>query len=217
MDETKALLSPRKRPKQSRSEATYGVILEAAARILEEGEETSFTTNHVAEKAGVSVGSLYQYFSRKEEILAALIRNMRSEMLEDIAAAARMSEEQCLAEAATTLINASVRHHLARPRLSMVLEREEAGLPFDAETRQLKLRMVGIVSAVLASRNVPEPEQAARDVIAISHGLAEAAMQQGETEAEDLAKRMRRAVLGYLDALIHEHSAPTSKQVVFIG
>jgi AcrR family transcriptional regulator len=216
MDEHQAPLAPRKRPKQSRSEATYAVILEAAARILEEGKGTSFTTNHVAEKAGVSVGSLYQYFSCKEEILAALIRNMRSEMLEDIAAAASLSAGECLADAATTLINASVKHHLARPNLSMVLERAEAGLPFDAETRQLKLRMVGIVSAMLASRNVPGPEQAARDAIAISHGLAEAAMQRGEADAGDLAKRMRRAVLGYLDALIHEHSASTSQQAVFI-
>jgi AcrR family transcriptional regulator len=214
MDENQTPLSPRKQPRQTRSEVTYAVILEAAARILEEGVGTNFTTNHVAARAGVSVGSLYQYFSRKEEILAALIRNMRSEMLRDIAAAASLSAGECLADAATAVIKASVKHHLARPRLSIVLEREEARLPFDAETRQVKLEMLRTVAAMLALRDVPEPEQAANDVIAISHGLAVAAMQQGGTDADDLAKRMRRAVLGYLEALISEQTAATAKQVV---
>lgn len=64
--------TPRKRPLQERSRLTVAAILEAAARILARDGERSFTTNRVAELAGVSIGSLYQYYPNKQSLLAAL-------------------------------------------------------------------------------------------------------------------------------------------------
>jgi AcrR family transcriptional regulator len=63
----------RKMPRQSRSKATVDALLQATAHILLEGGIEALTTNHVAEVAGVSIGSLYQYFPNKGSILAALI------------------------------------------------------------------------------------------------------------------------------------------------
>src|SRR6185436_5530527 len=63
---------PRKRPSQARSHATVDAIVDAAARVLVAGGYGSFTTNRVAARAGVSVGSLYQYFPNKEALLAEL-------------------------------------------------------------------------------------------------------------------------------------------------
>jgi AcrR family transcriptional regulator len=65
-------ISSRKQPKQQRSEQLVADILEAAVRILERDGAHRFTTARVAEKAGVSVGSLYQYFPNKEAILFRL-------------------------------------------------------------------------------------------------------------------------------------------------
>lgn len=62
----------RRIPKQVRAKVTRDAILTAATHILETEVEASFTTNSVAEKAGVSIGSLYQYFQHKEAILVAL-------------------------------------------------------------------------------------------------------------------------------------------------
>lgn len=59
----------RRRPKQARSRATCDAILEAAAQILERDGATGFNTNAVAERAGVSIGTLYQYFPDKQAIL----------------------------------------------------------------------------------------------------------------------------------------------------
>jgi AcrR family transcriptional regulator len=59
-------------PKQKRALHTVGLILEAAMRLLEKGGLTQMTTNAVARTAGVSIGSLYQYFPNKEAILDAL-------------------------------------------------------------------------------------------------------------------------------------------------
>ncbi len=65
-------LSPRKKPLQRRSQEMVDVILEAATRVfIEEGYEGA-STNKIARRAGVSVGSLYQYFPNKEAVTAAL-------------------------------------------------------------------------------------------------------------------------------------------------
>jgi AcrR family transcriptional regulator len=64
----------RRIPRQARATQTASAILEAAAQILEARGPTGFTTNTVAERAGVSVGTLYQYFADKNAILLALAR-----------------------------------------------------------------------------------------------------------------------------------------------
>jgi AcrR family transcriptional regulator len=62
----------RKSPRQPRARATVDFILDAAAYILEERGFEGFTTNHIAERAGVNISSLYQYFPDKLAILEAL-------------------------------------------------------------------------------------------------------------------------------------------------
>ncbi|MFG1420520.1 TetR family transcriptional regulator [Roseixanthobacter liquoris] len=65
-------ISPRKQPKQARSSDLVATILEAAVQVLAHEGAQRFTTARVAEKAGVSVGSLYQYFPNKAAILFRL-------------------------------------------------------------------------------------------------------------------------------------------------
>src|SRR5271163_4212783 len=65
-------LEPRKLPKQPRSEATVQAVLEAAAQVFERHGYAAGTTNRIAERAGVSIGTLYQYFADKDAILVAL-------------------------------------------------------------------------------------------------------------------------------------------------
>jgi AcrR family transcriptional regulator len=64
----------RRSPKQARSRATWDAIVEAAAQILERHGADGLTTNDVAERAGVSIGTLYQYFPDKQAILIAAAR-----------------------------------------------------------------------------------------------------------------------------------------------
>ncbi|KRE94956.1 TetR family transcriptional regulator [Frateuria sp. Soil773] len=66
------VVAPRKHPRQTRSEHLVAAILEAAVRVLEREGAARFTTARVAEAAGVSVGSLYQYFPNKQAILFRL-------------------------------------------------------------------------------------------------------------------------------------------------
>ena len=74
----------RKKPKQIRSKLMFDSILEASTRVLEEVSFEKFTTNRVAEAAGISIGSLYQYFPNKQSILIELERIAIDEMAANI-------------------------------------------------------------------------------------------------------------------------------------
>ena len=67
----------RKIPTQARAQQTVGIILEAAAQILQIEGEAHFNTNRVAEKAGFSIGTLYQYFPNKNSIIEAIAERER--------------------------------------------------------------------------------------------------------------------------------------------
>lgn len=62
----------RKSPKQSRSKVTIEAILDATVQLLDTGTVGSISTNHIAERAGVSIGTLYQYFPNKTSVLVAV-------------------------------------------------------------------------------------------------------------------------------------------------
>lgn len=83
----------RRNPKQGRAKATVEAILGASLHILEEEGEARLTTNHIAEKAGVSIGTLYQYFSGRDEILAELGERRANETRNRIAQIVTQSPE----------------------------------------------------------------------------------------------------------------------------
>ncbi len=70
----------RRSPKQARSGETLSVIVEAAAHVLLEYGYAKATTNRIAERAGVSVGSLYQYFDSKDAVFVAVMQNYISQL-----------------------------------------------------------------------------------------------------------------------------------------
>ena len=80
-------LRPRKKPVQPRALETWACILEAAAQVLEAQGPAAFNTNVVAERAGVSIGSLYQYFPGKDALVIALMRREKERFSTDAAAA----------------------------------------------------------------------------------------------------------------------------------
>ncbi|MEH3159298.1 MAG: TetR/AcrR family transcriptional regulator [Sphingomonas taxi] len=188
----------RKIPRQARSGETVRAIVEAAARILEEAGLGAFTTNAVAERAGVSIGSLYQYFPGKEALIGAVIVRETALLIADweASAAARSGPE-----ALAGLIAAAVTHQLRRPALARLLDLEEARLPFDEETQAVTRRLRAILLEVLTRADLPrqsDPPLAAQDILAIIKGMVDAAGERGERDQADLARRVGRAVYGYL-------------------
>ncbi len=77
----------RRNPKQQRAESTVDALLTAASQVLVRDGVEHLSTTAVAERAGVSIGSLYQYFRNKEDLLAALARREVTRLLAAVAAA----------------------------------------------------------------------------------------------------------------------------------
>lgn len=74
--------SPKKTPVQERSTFTVDAILEATVHILKQAADGQFTTKQVAERSGVSIGSLYQYFPNKQALVAELVRRKLALLVE---------------------------------------------------------------------------------------------------------------------------------------
>ena len=119
-----AQISPRKAPRQSRSQATVTAILDATAHILVTSGIAAASTNAVAERAGVSVGSLYQYFPNKEALFAALHERHGVQMKEVILRALTKAVGATLDDALTGLIEAAVEAHRVDADLHRVLEQQ---------------------------------------------------------------------------------------------
>jgi len=190
-------LQPRKQPAQARAEATVSAILDSAARILETGGLPALTTNAVAERAGVSIGSLYQYFPNKDALTAALIHRETAVLLDEVHAA---SASITYAAGMRALVEAAVRHQLRRPELARVLDFEERRLPLDARERTVAKVIMGAVTRFLSLPDAPRTSDtvtAAADVLAIVKGMVDAAGERRETDERALVRRVLRAALGY--------------------
>ncbi len=148
-------LRPRKTPVQARSVDTRDRILDAAARVFSAHGYAAGTTNRIADEAGLSVGSLYQYFPNKDAVLVELVRRhvaSGTRHIEEVLASARPRSLRAWIE---VLVDAMVANHQDDPALHQVLF-EEAPRPPEllAELHALEDRAVGIVAEVL--RALPE-------------------------------------------------------------
>lgn len=113
--------TPRKNASQERSRATVDALVEATARILvKEGFEKT-STNRIAEIAGVSVGSLYQYFPSKEALVAAVIERHNEEIMGLVRAAILEVADMPIEKAVRRLVTVAIEAHRINPKLHRVL------------------------------------------------------------------------------------------------
>ncbi|HEX2492806.1 MAG TPA: TetR/AcrR family transcriptional regulator [Steroidobacter sp.] len=113
--------SPRKRASQERSRLTVDALLEATARVLLKDGYEGASTNRIAAAAGVSIGSLYQYFPSKEALVAAVIERHTQELSQVVLDALRNVSERPLDIGARALITAAIDAHRVDPKLHRVL------------------------------------------------------------------------------------------------
>jgi len=188
----------RKQPVQPRARVTIEQIIEAAATLIEERGLSGYNTNAVAARAGVSIGSLYQYFPGKDAIMAALARRETAALRGDITAARLDAGSR---EALIRLIDAAVRHQLRRPVLARVIDLEEERLARDGGDTVASALRDAVIGALgrPGMRRLAQPVVAADDLIGIVTGMIDAAAMRGERDAAALARRVRAAAFGYLD------------------
>lgn len=144
-------LSPRKNPRQSRAQATVGAILEATARILTRDGYDGLTTNSVAETAGVSIGSLYQYFPSKEALVAALLQRHADEIYQAVCDALERGARLPLKDALEGVIEAVIKVHAADSDLQRALVLGAPLLEIRAWEEEMKQRAYALGIDFLAS------------------------------------------------------------------
>jgi AcrR family transcriptional regulator len=191
-------IQPRKTPMQRRSAETVAVILEAAARILEAHGFEGFNTNAVAERAGVSIGSLYQYFPNKDALLSGLIER---ECLPLLANAELIARNKSCRSGLRDYIRASISHQMRRPKLARLIDIVEQREVFERQVLGTRQRLLSIVQGILSLPGAPlleDMDVASADLLAIIRALVDAAGERGEDESQELLKRVEGAVWGYL-------------------
>jgi AcrR family transcriptional regulator len=142
--------TPRKLPKQERSQATVEAILTATTRILTERGYDQFTTNRVAELAGVSIGSLYQYFPNKEALIFALGEHHANEMVQLAQHHLEGLEDSSIPEVLRQIVKAALAAHAVNPKLHRVLHEQ---IPRSEVMRQLdEAKMEKLLQSFLAQR-----------------------------------------------------------------
>ena len=115
-------LKPRRRPVQERSLATVEAILQAAAQVFERHGYAAGTTNRIAERAGVSIGTLYQYFSNKDAILVALVHRHLAESTAALQPhIERLNHSAGFDDVLPDIVQAMVAMHALAPGLHRVL------------------------------------------------------------------------------------------------
>lgn len=194
-------LRPRKTPRQARAVDTQARILAAARRVFARHGYAAGTTNRIADEAGLSVGSLYQYFPNKDSILAALVRAHIAQGSEELRAATSdpgAGLESLVSRAVTALVDLHARDR----RLHRVLF-EESPRPASlrAELRRLEDSAVAVVAARVAAAlpGHPDPELVARIVVTAIESLVHRLVASDlALDTERFTDETTRLIAGYL-------------------
>ncbi len=117
----RSLTKPRKAASQQRSRATVDALIEATARILVREGFDKASTNRIAEVAGVSVGSLYQYFPSKEALVVAVAERHQQEIMQTVRGELAEVLAEPVEKAVRKLIAVAVKAHRVDPKLHRVL------------------------------------------------------------------------------------------------
>ncbi len=198
-----ALLQPRKQPRQSRSKATVEAIVDATARVLvREGYEKA-STNRIAKVAGVSVGSLYQYFPNKEALVMAVIHRHCDEMVVMLAESARELMHAPVPVAVRTYIRAMVAAHLVNPELHTVVTQQifHLGVEHLSEVQRSTRQIVQMWLAHHRATILPKDLATASFVlVAMVESVVHGALLSPDADlaSEALTEELCSAVLRYL-------------------
>ncbi|MGJ7614846.1 MULTISPECIES: TetR/AcrR family transcriptional regulator [unclassified Variovorax] len=192
----------RKTPLQQRSRVTVDTIVEAATRVLARRGWARFTTNEIAEVAGVSVGSLYQYFPNKLALAEAIRQRHLDEVLVALAGPGE-EEPVTLERRVARFVDGVVAAHSIDQVLHRVLVDEVPLAPrstypeFEAEYRR-RYRALVTESAGPKPDADADGDTAARMLSSAVEGAVHAAARRGDLAAPAMRSELVRLVLAYL-------------------
>jgi len=184
---TPAELKPRKSPRQARSAVTVDAIHTAAIQVLLAEGVGRLTTTRVAERAGVSVGTMYQYYPHKEALMFAIIQHHVGSIIDTMLSAASGLSGQTLDQISNGLVNAWLDIKIE----DIAVSRATYGLAAEFDISELMRRegerfahALGELLVSASDAVVADPQATAFMLIAVMGGSVRNVLEQGALDAE---------------------------------
>jgi AcrR family transcriptional regulator len=203
----KPLTTPRKSATQERARITVDALVEATARILVRDGFDRASTNRIAEEAGVSIGSLYQYFPSKEALVAAVIERHNLQLMGVVHQAFSQAAGESLDTGIRLLVTAAIDAHRIEPDLHCVLAEQTPRSGALANVELFQRSAYGLFQSWLEERRheikIDDLDLAAFICVTSIEALTHTAVIHrsdiiSEERAEDLVEETSRLIVGYL-------------------
>jgi AcrR family transcriptional regulator len=201
------LLAPRKSPVQARSNVSVESILEATVQVLLSVGKERLTTTRVAHRAGVSVGTLYQYFPNKSALLQAALRRHLESIAAAVEQACRGARGSSPAEMAIRIANTFLEAKMEQLKTSVALYSVSSDVEGWKIAREIGARLNKTIASALATAREPlgrDPQLVALMIQAamtgVSRGLFE--LSSPEKQYQLLRQELEVMIRAYLDTVL---------------
>lgn len=208
MNDKRDQLSPRRKPSQERSRDRVERILDATASLLGEMSVDKITTAAIAEKAGVPIGSVYQYFPNKLAVLAQLARRVMESV--DLRTATLIAEDFGVLpwdQAIDRAIDATMQGYSEQPGYVQLLLSIRPTPEFGAITDESNERVASLLALHPALQSVIPPERiqlVTRSAVRAVNSLQDWALAANDVEtANEIIGEMKTLLKGYLAVYMH--------------
>ena len=199
------LLEPRKSPVQARSTASVEAILEATVQVLLQVGKERLTTTRVASRAGVSVGTLYQYFPNKSSLLQAALKRHLTEVGDAIEFVCKEQKGGTLREMVTALITTFLRSKMKDAKTSLALYSVSSDVDGAKIVQQMGTRFNQAIIGMLLTTCEPlttDPQLVASMLQGAMVGVSRRMLESGapEKQFEVLRDELIFVACAYMDA-----------------
>jgi AcrR family transcriptional regulator len=200
-------LRARKRPQQARASATLDAIFEATIQLLVRDGYPQLTTTRVAERAGVSVGTMYQYFPHKQALIYAVNERYLEILAEKIENVCREAHGRPAAEMAEALIDTYWAAKTERRDVTRALYRSVVEMDNEALIADFAARTDAATTEMFASasdRNFPDIASVNRALVTVIFGTVRNSFERSHSEQEvnDLRRQLIAMCRAYLESSV---------------
>jgi AcrR family transcriptional regulator len=202
---TPIVLEPRKSPSQARSMASVDAILQATVQVLLHVGKEQLTTTRVALRAGVSVGTLYQYFPNKKALLQAALKRHLTEVAEAVELVCGEQEGRTLRQMATALITAFLQAKMKVAKTSIALYSVSSDVDGAQIVQEIGTRFHKAIVRMLRTASNPlatDPQLAAAMLQASMSGVIRILLESRtpEEQVDAFREELIFVACAYLDA-----------------
>ena len=196
---------PRKTPVQARSTASVRAIMQATIQVLLKDDKSKLTTTRIAQRAGVSVGTLYQYFPNKSSLLRALLQEHLDSVALAMETACQAAQGAPLATMAEAITSAFVQAKFRNIDASVALYTVSDDAEGRRIARTMHARGIKAMTALLQTareKTITEPEVVAATLLSAMAGVSRAMLEMGVTRSTmaTMEKELTAMARAYLEA-----------------